>query len=313
MGVTRRALLWTGGAVAVGTPLLVSGMAGASVGSSKRFDLTASSNRLYWKKVLHETHHSMQGFAFDNVNRRLFVVQARNGGSGDDLCVNQVSFTGEVLGSMYLNNAGHGVSIGVEPVGSSSYIWMECDSSSNDANGRGTALARFKFANGKTPSVRKLRTGSKAITCATDPVNKRLLVRRIENGSFWYSLYKLSDAAAGNFSNRLVHFKQPDLNGSAAGTPVFQGYTLYGQYLYTLDGVVNTDNAYLTCIDMNTGKVKSRAHTEAGKSLLYREPEGMAVYRTTSGETRLFLGLASRPSAGSATRYSSLYYKNRLV
>ncbi|WIY01825.1 hypothetical protein QRX60_48790 [Amycolatopsis mongoliensis] len=77
----------------------------------------------------------MQGFAFDNVNRRLFVVQARNGTSGDDLCVNQLGFGGEVLGSMHLGHAGHGVSIGVQPVG--------------------TALARFKFVDGGTSSVKK--------------------------------------------------------------------------------------------------------------------------------------------------------------
>ncbi|MGK3202910.1 phage baseplate protein [Amycolatopsis sp. MEPSY49] len=68
--------------------------------------------------MLHESHHVMQGFAFDNVNRRLFV-QAQNGTSGDDLCVNQLGFSGELLGSTHLAHAGHGVAIGVAPVGTS--------------------------------------------------------------------------------------------------------------------------------------------------------------------------------------------------
>ncbi len=43
----------------------------------------------------------MQSMAFDNVNRRLFIVQPCNGDL-DDLCVNQVSFTGTVEGHMRL-------------------------------------------------------------------------------------------------------------------------------------------------------------------------------------------------------------------
>jgi hypothetical protein len=59
----------------------------------------------------------MQGFAFDNVNRRLFVAQLRNGTSGDDLCVNQLSFAGELVGAMHLDGAGHG-----DPAAIDSYL-----------------------------------------------------------------------------------------------------------------------------------------------------------------------------------------------
>lgn len=190
--------------------------------------------------MLHESHHVMQGFAFDNVNRRLFMVQAQNGTSGDDLCINQVSFSGEQQGWMHLNGAGHGVSIGVEAVGTASYIWMECD----------------------------------------------------------------SDSA-------LAHFPQPALSDTAV---TFQGYTIYGQYLYTLDGTGHDDPAdidsYVTRIDMNTGTVKSRALTKAGSTLTYREPEGMAVYRTAAGETRLFLGFGSRDGID---RYANIFHKNVLI
>ena len=64
----------------------------------------------------------------------------------------------------------------------------------------------------------------------------------------------------------------------------FQGYTVLGNYLYTLDGTGHADpadiNSYVTATDMNTGKVVQRSLTRAGKTLLYREPEGMMVYRT---------------------------------
>lgn len=316
---SRRSLLRAGGGLAATTALLGTGAvfatpASAAMPASKRFDLTKPSYDEFRSKILHESHHVMQGFAFDNQNVRIFIVNARNGGTGDDLCVTQVNFSGEIQGSMHLNNAGHGVSIGVEPVGTDSYIWMECDSDGPTSAGRGTALARFKFVNGGTPSVKKFLTGSKTITCATDPINKRIAVRRNEGGKMFYSVYPLASAAAGNFSSPLVHFAQPALST----VPVtFQGYTIYGQYLYTLDGTGHADpadiNSYVTCIDMNTGTVKSRALTRAGKSLVFREPEGLGIYRSLAGETRLYMGFGSRSSMGNINRYANLFYKNVLI
>ncbi|RSN66009.1 teichoic acid biosynthesis protein C [Amycolatopsis sp. WAC 04182] len=316
---SRRALLRAGGGLAATTALLgtgavFAGPASAAVPASKRFDLTQPSYDEFRSKILHESHHVMQGFAFDNQNVRIFIVNARNGGTGDDLCVTQVNFSGEIQGSMHLNNAGHGVSIGVEPVGTDSYIWMECDSDGPTGTGRGTALARFKFVNGGTPSVKKFLTGSKTITCATDPINKRIAVRRNEGGKMFYSVYPLASAAAGNFSSPLAHFAQPALSTEKV---TFQGYTIYGQYLYTLDGEGHADpadiNSYVTCIDMNTGTVKSRALTRAGKSLVFREPEGLGIYRSLAGETRLYMGFGSRSSMENINRYANLFYKNVLI
>lgn len=319
---SRRSLLRTGGGLAATTALLGAGAVFAgpasaaisAVPASKRFNLTEPSYDEFRSKLLHESHHVMQGFAFDNQNVRIFIVNARNGGTGDDLCVTQVNFSGEIQGSMHLNNAGHGVSIGVEPVGTDSYIWMECDSNGPTSDGRGTALARFKFVNGGTPSVKKFLTGSDTITCATDPINKRMAVRRKEGGKMFISVYPLASAAAGDFSSPLAHFPQPAL---AETSVVFQGYTIYGQYLYTLDGTGHANpadiNSYVTCIDMNTGKVKSRALTKAGKSLVYREPEGLGIYRSLAGETRLYMGFGSRSSMENVNRYANLFYKNVLI
>ncbi|MBB5851259.1 teichoic acid biosynthesis protein C [Amycolatopsis umgeniensis] len=316
---SRRSLLRAGGGLAATTALLgtgavFAGPASAAMPVSQRFDLTKPSYDEFRSKILHESHHVMQGFAFDNQNVRIFIVNARNGGTGDDLCVTQVNFSGEIQGSMHLNNAGHGVSIGVEPVGADSYIWMECDSDGPTGDGRGTALARFKFVNGGTPSVKKFLTGSDTITCATDPVNKRIAVRRKEGGKMFISVYPLASAAAGDFSAPLAHFAQPAL---ADGPVTFQGYTIYGQYLYTLDGTGHENpadiNSYVTCIDMNTGKVKSRALTKAGESLVFREPEGLGIYRSLAGETRLYLGFGSRSSMGNINRYANLFYKNVLI
>lgn len=285
----------------------------ATLPASKRFDLTKPSYDLFRNKPLHENRVT-QSFTFDNKNGRLFVAQLQNGTSGDDLCINQLDLSGKLLGSMHLNGAGHGVSIGVEPVGSDSYLWVETDSSSTTDAGRGTALLRFKFENGKAPTGAKFLTGSNTITCATDPVNERIAIRRVEAGKVYFSVFPLASAAKGDFSKPLARFPQPALGDA---TVTFQGYTIYGQFLYTLDGIGH-DNAadidsYVTAIDMTTGKIKSRALTKAGSTLVFREPEGMAVYRTVSGETRLFLGFASHDTPGGSKRYANIFFKNVLI
>lgn len=316
--LSRRTMLQATGAGLLGlgaTIALPGSPASASVPASQRFDLSQPSYERFRSVSLHETHHAMQGMAYDNVNRRLYIAQIRNGSDGDDLCVNQLSIEGVPTGHMHVDNAGHGVSIGVEPVGTSSYLWMESNSDEHSDDGRGTALARFKFVNGGSPSsVQKFLTGSKTITCATDPVNKRLLVRRNEGGSMHYSLFALADAAAGKFSSPLAHFAQPTLGN---GSVTFQGYTVLGNYLYTLDGTGHEDpadiNSYVTAIDMNTGKVVQRSLTKAGKTLFYREPEGMMVYKTVGDNLRLCFGFASRPSMSSSTRYASVYFKDVLI
>lgn len=287
--------------------------AGAPALSSKRFDLTQPSYDQFRNKALHE-QRVMQGFGFDDQNHRLYVAQLQNGTSGDDLCINELDEAGNLLGTMHLNGAGHGVSIGVEPVGTSSYLWVETDSSNPTDTGRGTALLRFKFENGKVPAGTKFLTGSSTITAAIDPVEKRIAIRRIESGAFHYRVFPLAAAVAGDFTQPLVHFVQPALSTSAV---VFQGYTIYGQYLYTLDGTGHDDasaiDSYVTAIDMNTGKVKSRALTRAGASLVFREPEGLAIARTTAGETRLYLGFASRDTLAGSKRFANIFYKNVLV
>jgi hypothetical protein len=304
----------SGGAGAAGAPSGAAGAAGATVTlpTSKYFDLDTPSTRLFWKKPLQDPHHIMQSFAFDQANGRMYFAQLKDGGSGDDLCITQTDLTGKVTGHMYHNNAGHGVSIGVESVGKDSYLWVETDSSKNDDSGRGTALLRFKFVNGKTPSGKKYFTGSSTITAATDPLNDRIVIRRSESGKMTYRLYSLAAAAKGDFSKPLAKFTQPSLSSKSV---TFQGYTIFGQYLYTMDGTGHDDaddiNSYVTRIDMKTGKVDDRALTKAGNSLIFREPEGLAVYKSGS-ETRLCMGFGSHDKVGGSNRLANVYFKNVL-
>ncbi|SPO03571.1 probable FacC-like extracellular signaling protein [Cephalotrichum gorgonifer] len=291
----------------------------AAVPSSPRFQLTAPSADLFRHKTL-KGDTVQQSFAFDNVNRRLFVAQRKNGTptSNGDLTITQLDFSGKQLGYMHLTGFGHGVSFGAQAVGSATYLWTEVDS---DAGGYGQKLARFKFTTGKTLSksssaLTKFTPVPKATlyTAQIDPVYNRLVVRyHIPGDGKHLAVYDLAAATKGDFSNRLVDFKIPTPTTLAES---FQGYAAYGQYLYLLwgdsyeksGGVLNSQVA---AVDMNTGKlVQGPVMTKAGSTLSFREAEGLAIYKTAAGEVRLFLGFASGVSGD---RRSNLFYKNQLV
>ncbi|MFF7856902.1 teichoic acid biosynthesis protein C [Streptomyces sp. NPDC007904] len=318
--LTRRGLLRAGAGLGIAATGLGygAGTAAAAVPVSQRFDLTQPSYDLYRGKSLRDAT-VQQGFAFDNVNRRLFVAQRRNGTSetAGDLCITQLDFSGNYVGHMYLTGFGHGVAFGAQGVGSSTYLWTEVEANSG---GYGKRLARFKFTSGTTLSntssaLTKYTPVSAATehTCSIDPVNNRLIVRYHLSDGKHIAVYDLAAATNGDFSSPLANFKQPSL---PTLSPTFQGYAAYGQYLYALTGTSYEANggvvdSEITSIDMNTGAIKQGpVLTKAGESLDFREPEGLAIYKTADGEVRLFLGFAS---GSSGDRRSNLFYKNALV
>ncbi|MGH3392968.1 MAG: teichoic acid biosynthesis protein C, partial [Actinomadura sp.] len=280
--------------------------------------------------LFHQT--VMQSFTFDNVNRRLFVAQLRNGGSSDangDLCITQLEFDGSRRGHMHLNGFGHGVSIGVEPAGSASVLWTEAGpvthvGETNSA--RGTQLGRVLFTDGlelhwNDPRVQKHKPIPDAdmITCATDPINNRLVMRHHRKGDpgdeFRFAAYRITDLNDRRYDRKLADIAQTRPQRPPAPSPTFQGFAVYGQYVYMLDGdsydkVPEPGNAFVSSIDLNGSGSFDRVPTNAGGSLDHREPEGMAVYRTVDDETRLFLGFASGEPDD---RRANIFYKNVLV
>ncbi|KAL2015084.1 hypothetical protein VTK56DRAFT_6323 [Thermocarpiscus australiensis] len=297
---------------------IAASLVSAAVPDSPRFDLTEPSYDLFRSKPLHDDT-VQQGFAFDNVNRRLFVAQRRNGAdeTSGDLCITQLDFSGKSLGHMYLTGFGHGVSFGAQADGAATYLWTEVDA---NANGYGQRLARFKFANGailskSSASLKKFTpvAGATEHTCSVDPVNNRLVVRYHLDGAKHIALFDLAAATTGNFSAPLASFKQPLPKTQGKS---FQGYAALGRYLYLLwgdsydasGGVLNSEVA---SVDMNTGQVvQGPVITRAGSTLSFREPEGLAIYETAAGEVRLFLGFASGKAGD---RRANLFYKNATV
>lgn len=247
----------------------------------------------------------MQGFTFDDVNRRLFVAQLADATDGDDLTISQLDLDGRLVGSMRLEDAGHGVSIGVEPVGDASYLWTETAAS----DGYGTALQRFRFVDGGEPQdVRRFLEGERGISCGTDPTSGRLTVRR--GGR--YDVHRIADAARGDFSRPVAGGISPEVDG------VFQGYATYGGHLYLLTGEGHADpddlDSRISSFDLATGEAVQRdVLQDVGRSLPFREPEGMAVTRGPDGRVRLCFGFASRDSYRGRLRFANIYAKDRLV
>ncbi|MFI9405190.1 hypothetical protein [Nocardia sp. NPDC052316] len=311
--ISRRCFLGLGAAAT----LIVGGRATAEEVTLGRFALSAASTALLWRKALYD-ETVLQSFAFDNANGHIYTAQVRNGASSaaaGDLCLTKLSTAGAVLGHMYLMGFGHGVQIGVEPAGTSAYLWTETDAVTEGGSAWGSRIARFEFADGRTvpassAELRKytLVPGATNTTCAIDPSTDRLIMRYKQGSEFHYAVFDRKVVEAGG-TTRLFDIPQPD------GLGIFQGYTAFGDYLYLLTGNAYGDsnpapgNTYLTSVDLRTGAQVQQALTQAGKSLDYREPEGMAI-QLVAGRPRLCFGFAS---GAEKARSASIFYKSELV
>ncbi|WP_329004984.1 hypothetical protein OHA18_16520 [Kribbella sp. NBC_00709] len=317
--LSRRGLLTGAGAlVAAGTfGVPVATARTLTLPTSKRFKMSATTNEFFRSQPLHDAT-VMQSFAFDTPNNRLFAAQlkAGSGANSGDLALTQLDFAGNELGYMYLTGFGHAVSIGTEAAGSTTYLWTETDV--DTASGRGRQLCRFPWQNGKTltsASVTKWKPvpGGSVFTPAVDQRFGQLGLRYSLSDGMHINVYSLAAARAGDFSTVLATFKQPALT---AGID-FQGWTLYGAYAYFWEGEAypgapdeTQATSKLWCYDINAGQLVDSFLTLAGKSLTYREPEGMAVYGSTDATARLYFGFASGVTGD---RRANLFYRNTLV
>lgn len=315
-------------------------LADASLPASKRFDLSADAMRtdVFEKALWNVT--VMQSFAFDDVHQRIYAAQVMQPGvqlaeprtytgteraGKGDLCITELDMTGNRLGQMYLLGFGHGVSIGVEPVDGGAYLWAETDGANyGGANTWGTKVARFPFVAGEV-----LTTASRIdkydpvpdgdhMTVAVDNQHGLIGVKYNLGESIKYSVYQLDQFKARQFTP-LATVTQPDV--VAPGDVPFQGWAIYGQYLYLLDGSAYgtygstppDGNTYLTSYDLVANEVVQRNITRAAASLEHREPEGMAVRRNAPGDANsavLCFGLASGTTGA---RKATIYEKRVLV
>ncbi|WP_234382914.1 Teichoic acid biosynthesis protein C (Precursor) [Streptomyces dysideae] len=180
------------------------------------------------------------------------------------------------------------------------WIWTECAAGDS---GYGRGVTRFRFANGATRQVDDVKvrfpipgsTGNQPSVCqATNRIAIRHRVKNVPR----YRIYDLDSFVAGDYTNPVADFAQTGVHPDPA-VP-FQGYALHGDHLYQLAGTqydpvtnppAERGNTYVSCLGIRTGKLIQRLRTEAGHSLEYREPEGMAVRVTP--KPRLCMGFAS--------------------
>ena len=281
---------------------------------STRFDLAAPAVRWLWKKGPLGAPTVHQSFAFDEVHKHLYTLQVAPGGvPTGDLCLSRLDYNGKLLGHMSLKGFGHGVSMGVENASDGTvWIWTETDA----RGGYGRGVTRFRFTNGATRAVKDVKvlkpiTGSTSNQPSVCMASKRISVRHRMDGEPRYRIWDLDAFVDGKYDDPIADFAQTGTHPDP--TVPFQGYALYGDQVYQLAGSAYDDatnppakhgNAYLSSIDIHTGKLIQQKRTEAGFSLTYREPEGIAVRH--NGTPRLCMGFAS--GAAGARRFN-IYYK----
>ncbi len=320
---SRRSLLRAAG-VLTATTLMSCAAPASTAGASPRprptgelFDLDATAATLFTGVPLHDAT-VLQSFAFDDLNRRVYAVQLMAGGQAlpgepapvsgarraadGDLCLTQLSSDGTALGHMYLLGFGHGVQLGVQPVGRTAYLWTEVASDNyGGANGWGQRLARFPFTDGAvlTADSARLRqytllAGTDHTTVAVDVAHRVLTMRYARDGAFRYALFPL-DRVGRSGVTPVVDVAQPALPGT------FQGFTSYGRSLYLLTGdaygatgsTPPTGDTRISRVDLGSGAIVAEQLIAAAPDLVYREPEGMAVRLAGPGRPQLCFGFAS--------------------
>jgi hypothetical protein len=382
MRFTRRQVLATGAgaAVAAGGALALPSAAEADVTNPAAVPdgpaLINVGNASYqWRGnvINQDTSTTVQSFAFHSGRNELFAIQVAGASeisylksgtemasttlTGDqhadagDLCLTKhtidatSSTSNPIAGRVYLLGFGHGVSIGVQPITSTtdSFVWAEAGAR---LSGYGGEIVRFKFSNGTVlwpshPAVQRFAgppvPEATALTPSVDFTNNLLVIRYAASGGHYFAAYDLTTASAAIAAGAvwptpLAVIRQPVLyKADAEGNPTtqqatFQGFTSYGRYLYMLDGDARTSavtdpldgvdkwTIHTTSMDINgvqndttTGYIL-RTHSEADSAATPREPEGMAIYTgSIAPAPKLCFGITDNDGS---TRRFDVYSKN---
>lgn len=302
----------------LGLPRLARAVAPAT---SKRFDLTANSINFnkgsapFRSIALKNPYSKIQSIGFDPVNEDVYLVQTSGAeydgqseayhASRGDVTITKTNLGGVMSSYMYVNNCGHAISIGVQTMGVNNepYIWIECDPPAVQppAVAVGSKIFRFKWTpntvlnwTSSTPDTYAvLPAGGHQCDCNIDIAYNNLIVRYRNNGAY-YAIYDLTQFLSGN-TTPWTHFAQPSSVNNLASA--FQGYALFGNYLYMINGDSTPSNicpgtegegsSYpitLTAMDISSGYTW-QSNSNAGFTIGEREPEGMAIYMDTSQST----------------------------
>ena len=244
----------------------------------------------------------MQSFAADPVASRLYFGQIKSASTGD-MTLTQTDLTGRKLGSMTVRGGGHAWAIGVENVNGKPWLYTEAEARP-DAAGQmfGTSIARFPYSAGssvdltyRVPSrikvaVFRVPACLQYIAPSVDPAHGQMGVAcRGSDGLRHFYVYSLPEF--------LGHVYNPVASGILTRTATDQGWTLYGDFIYQIQGDAYSasnpqpGNTMLTSRDLTGAVIQTAAATDA-VDLTFREPEGVGVV-PVGGVPHLAYGLAS--------------------
>jgi hypothetical protein len=262
----------------------------------------------------------MQSFAYDDLNQVWIFAQVQQSGRfgktasqhahDGDLTLTKVSESGAILGYMYLNGFGHGLSISAEPVGTTTYVWTESNSmyfeamGSADANGYGTKIARFAWRNSATYTSSSsgvttygVNGGAPEQSPCVDYRRNRIAVQDWSTrlNMFRWSIYPLDQFKAGDYTPIIRSSWPAQLNEITD-----QGWAYVNDSMmlnYNGDAYSATNpapgNATLFKVSLPGSRAVIADSTlviSAG-SLSPREPEGLAIL----GPDNVCVGFTSGP------------------
>ncbi|MEV6326240.1 hypothetical protein [Streptomyces sp. NPDC051909] len=252
-----------------------------------------------------------QAIYWDPVDQ-LWYVSQHDGTVGNEtrVIISRYTVDGTPKDAMYVVEAGHGVSLGVEHTPAGVHVWTDA----LQDGGWATALARIPYVPGDgtpgtevnttSPSVTTFRprTGVYRISAKIDPTRNELIYRWQSNdrssstASGGYDRYDLAAAAAGTFTPL-----QTMAFGPSGRT--LQGYTSLDGYLYQYYGDQEVDNATVTCTDWATGAQLQSVLLKDFPGLNNREPEGLCTYVGTPGDPvgspgTVAFAIAAKPAGG---------------
>jgi hypothetical protein len=227
-----------------------------------------------------------QDAVYDSVHHFWIVAQCSYPGAAGEITLNKVSPTGALLGYMKLKGAwGHGLSIGVEPVGATTYIWTEAVGKPEPALGAGanpgvygTRIARFAWVSGRsiyaTSSGVSIYAGNQpAETPSVDAARNLIAIHYWSSGTFRFVVYSLAAFKAHSYVP-LSHGIDPPYAATSQGWSLVSGHAFVRLEGDAYGPTNPTGNTALTTLSM-TGKVLERHAVTAMPGLTYREPEGV--------------------------------------
>ncbi len=234
----------------------------------------------------------IQSFAMDS--RYYYFIQMTNPYKGH-LRITRVKYTG--LGKylkdhMDLKYFGHGTNLDCSVYNGRTYLWTGCNTRSGSTKTR--AISCFPYRKGavlyhrgaKYYKIPKGKNGAyvQNVYPAVNQNSTRLVVRFTQNKKQYFQIYSLKK---GNIINPKKPLRQVKVSKTAGD---FQGFDLYGNKLYTIEG--SPTKVFLKAYDKSrkfqptiirtinmAKKTQTKRVIRGAAKLPFREPEGIKVLK----------------------------------